>query len=305
MSGRLKTYVGGYFSMVDNCDLDRMSLLELDDIMEKKLKYVKGVRYYMKWFGNPDLLAVTSDELMLKFFQQGVDNGRLVEVWVDHPITMVQDEQYLTEDEGVAEPEEPVEQEQEDEEAEFDKEPNNDEAEFDEEPNNEEENEKETEAGVFMDSPFEQSEEDEPVDFGEISRESDKGKRTVNLSDEDGGVIEDESDYEAEDNIGGALESDTEEEVEGDGDGESASKIKINVLPRMPEFRPDVDMKNPVFKLGMVFPDAASFKAAIREYAIQQGKNIYFKKNDKNRVRGECRGNEVKKDKGNDGVVKA
>ena len=64
-------------------------------------------------------------------------------------------------------------------------------------------------------------------------------------------------------------------------------------------------MKNPVFKLGMVFPDAASFNAAVRKNAIQQGKNIWFKKNDKNRVRGECRGNKLKKDKGNDGVVSA
>ena len=69
MNERLRTYVRGYFSFVDNCDLDRMSILKFDDTVEKKLKYVKGIWYYMKWSGNPDLLAVYTDELMLKFFK--------------------------------------------------------------------------------------------------------------------------------------------------------------------------------------------------------------------------------------------
>ena len=128
MNERLRTYVRGYFSFVDNCDLDRMSILKFDDTVEKKLKYVKGIWYYMKWSGNPDLLAVYTDELMLKIFKQGFDNGRLVQVWVEHPITMVEVEQYVADDEGVVEPEVEVEQEKKDEEAKFD-----DEAEFEEE----------------------------------------------------------------------------------------------------------------------------------------------------------------------------
>ena len=75
---------------MDNCDLDKMSLLELDDILKRVLKYGNRGRYYAKWEGNNDLLLIHTDSLMMKFFIQQFQKCRLVEVWVEHPISVVE-----------------------------------------------------------------------------------------------------------------------------------------------------------------------------------------------------------------------
>ena len=48
MDERLKIYIGGEMSYIDNCDLDKISLLELDDTLKSMLKYGYGERYYAK-----------------------------------------------------------------------------------------------------------------------------------------------------------------------------------------------------------------------------------------------------------------
>ena len=86
--GRLKTNKGGEVSYIDNCDLDKMSLLELNDILKRVLKYCHGGRYNAKWKGNNDLLLMCTDSLMMKFFSQQFHKCKLVEVWVEHPISV-------------------------------------------------------------------------------------------------------------------------------------------------------------------------------------------------------------------------
>ena len=62
-----------------------------------------------------------------------------------------------------------------------------------------------------------------------------------------------------------------------------------NLLPKLPEFRPDTDMAEPEFKVGLVFPDGKSFRAAVRQYSLRVGKQLWFKKNNSDKVRVQCR----------------
>ncbi|KAF4368037.1 hypothetical protein F8388_002648 [Cannabis sativa] len=67
-------------------------------------------------------------------------------------------------------------------------------------------------------------------------------------------------------------------------------KSKRARMPHLPEFRPDVDMVKVKFQKGLVFQSGSQFKDAVREYAIQNGKDIFFKKNEPTRVRAKCGG---------------
>ncbi|XP_062107681.1 uncharacterized protein LOC133818676 [Humulus lupulus] len=50
-------------------------------------------------------------------------------------------------------------------------------------------------------------------------------------------------------------------------------------------------MEKPIFKLGLSFASGEIFKQAAREYAIQNGKDIFFfQKNDPHRIRAQCKG---------------
>ncbi|KAF4350325.1 hypothetical protein F8388_010881 [Cannabis sativa] len=55
-----------------------------------------------------------------------------------------------------------------------------------------------------------------------------------------------------------------------------------------PVFNPTIDMKNPIFHLRMVFASKKVVKEALREYAIKNGRQIRFVKNDKRRIRVIC-----------------
>ncbi|KAF4393841.1 hypothetical protein F8388_018332 [Cannabis sativa] len=49
-------------------------------------------------------------------------------------------------------------------------------------------------------------------------------------------------------------------------------------------------MGKAIFDLGLSFASGKLFKQAIREYALREGKDIFFKKNDPHRVRAQCKG---------------
>ena len=88
MVERLKTYLEGEVDYIANCDLDRMSLLELDAILKTKVNYGEAGWYYSKWEGDDDdLMHMSTDGLAMKFFFQAFQKGRLVEIWVEHPIS--------------------------------------------------------------------------------------------------------------------------------------------------------------------------------------------------------------------------
>lgn len=57
---------------------------------------------------------------------------------------------------------------------------------------------------------------------------------------------------------------------------------------RYPEYRRETDLGKVMFKTGMLFCTAKEFREAVREYAIKQGKDIKFVKNETTRVRAIC-----------------
>lgn len=50
----------------------------------------------------------------------------------------------------------------------------------------------------------------------------------------------------------------------------------------------DIDMVNPKFKVVLLFTSAVEFKAVVREYAVKNGRNVKFIKNEKDIVRVMC-----------------
>ncbi len=54
---------------------------------------------------------------------------------------------------------------------------------------------------------------------------------------------------------------------------------------RVPVFNPRTDMKDPKFKLKMVFPSFDMLKKAVRAYSVKNRQPVDFKKNDNRKVR--------------------
>ena len=57
---------------------------------------------------------------------------------------------------------------------------------------------------------------------------------------------------------------------------------------RRVEFNEFVDMKDPQFMIGVIFPTRESFEKAIKEYSIVKHRKVWLQKNDKGRVRAKC-----------------
>lgn len=83
------------------------------------------------------------------------------------------------------------------------------------------------------------------------------------------------------------------EEVRDGVKGKQKAHIKKK-LPRFQEFREEIDMRHVILKLGMSFPSSHVFKQAIRQQAIKEGKDVYFKKNEAQRVRAACKNSHCK-----------
>ena len=81
-------YWGDEWIVIDNCDYDRMSLVELDAIIKDMLHYKVAAVYYVKVPGMEDLQYVEADEQLLKCLDYCLICSRLVEVFCDHPINL-------------------------------------------------------------------------------------------------------------------------------------------------------------------------------------------------------------------------
>lgn len=55
-------------------------------------------------------------------------------------------------------------------------------------------------------------------------------------------------------------------------------------------FRPETDMEDPQFKVGMFFSTPQEFKAAVKQHAIKHQRQVKMVKNDKRRIRAKCFG---------------
>ncbi|XP_058217282.1 uncharacterized protein LOC131328349 [Rhododendron vialii] len=102
----------------------------------------------------------------------------------------------------------------------------------------------------------------------------------------------------------------TEEEVAFDGNGDEivlsdddskygfessyyTSSDEENSLRRkhhFKNFRPETDMEDPQFKMGMLFSTPQEFKAAVKQHAIKHQRQVKMVKNDKRRIKAKCFG---------------
>ncbi|KAL3516448.1 hypothetical protein ACH5RR_023350 [Cinchona calisaya] len=55
-------------------------------------------------------------------------------------------------------------------------------------------------------------------------------------------------------------------------------------------FNENTDMKDPVFKVGMLFKSVKEFRPSVRAHSIKDGRNVRFKKNEGKRIRAICEG---------------
>ncbi|KAF4390297.1 hypothetical protein F8388_019952 [Cannabis sativa] len=126
-------------------------------------------------------------------------------------------------------------------------------------------------------------EEEEETNDDNIQRE---GKRHVDF-DVDEVVVE----SDGEKIVFESSSSDIESEIEETNEFHTRKrKSKRARMPHLLEFRPDVDMVKVKFEKGLAFQSGSQFKDAMREYAIQNGKDIFFKKNEPTKVRAKCGG---------------
>ncbi|PQM35612.1 uncharacterized protein Pyn_30402 [Prunus yedoensis var. nudiflora] len=137
----------------------------------------------------------------------------------------------------------------------------------------------------FVDSAYEQSENE-----CELLKKDDKAFENYVDHPE---VVEDpnapvDEDRESTDVAKSDVESlDSSSYDEDDGN----QKKRKRKLPKFHEFRPETDMRNLVFKLGLRFATTDLFRKAIRNYSIINRRMIKFKCNDRDRVRAVCAGN--------------
>ncbi|CAL8119398.1 unnamed protein product [Prunus armeniaca] len=68
-----------------------------------------------------------------------------------------------------------------------------------------------------------------------------------------------------------------------DDEDDGNQKKRKKKLPTFQDFRPEIDMRNPVFKLGLRFATTDLFRKAIRNYSIVNKRMIKFKCNDRDR----------------------
>lgn len=75
--------IGGNYDIVDNCDLDKMSIVQLNEIVKDKLSYNVRVVYYMKVLGRVDLQYFEIDAQLMNNLDYYLTINRLVEIYYD------------------------------------------------------------------------------------------------------------------------------------------------------------------------------------------------------------------------------
>ncbi|KAK9951035.1 hypothetical protein M0R45_006497 [Rubus argutus] len=132
----------------------------------------------------------------------------------------------------------------------------------------------------FIDSEFEQSEEDDEIFF----------EKEV----EEPNVIEEfqEMGYAGEisDDVKGSDADLTSLEGSGSEEDENGKMVPVNkeAERKFKKFHQEVDMRNPVFEIGMKLPNTTVLKNAIREYSVLNKKKVWFELNRRFKVQAKC-----------------
>ena len=78
------------------------------------------------------------------------------------------------------------------------------------------------------------------------------------------------------------------ESLEGTDDDEEVPYKKWKKIINQ-DFNPEVDMNNPVFRIGMLFSTVFIFRDAIRAHAMKNRRAVKFDFNDKNKIKASCK----------------
>ncbi|CAL8128220.1 unnamed protein product [Prunus armeniaca] len=144
----------------------------------------------------------------------------------------------------------------------------------------------EDEDSEYEDSDYEQSDAEDDILFDDIVEKCVNEGGNVNVSSSvaafpnlEFGDVETESENSYEFKSGG----------EEDSEGEENGGTRKRKLPNFTQFRSDMDMKNPQFRLGMMFANRNEFKQAVRYYACVNGKDIRFTLRESFKVQAKCK----------------
>ncbi|KAL4388868.1 hypothetical protein GQ457_09G012750 [Hibiscus cannabinus] len=131
----------------------------------------------------------------------------------------------------------------------------------------------------------EMNEEEEDVDSGFFDSDSDVGEDEVAQADVSHTVVQN---LEGLYGDWGTHENENETDGEGSYSFHSVHGSDSNG-PTWPEFNTDCDLENPKFKVGLVFPNKAILKEAIKQYGRKNRYFLIFDINDKRRLRAICK----------------
>ncbi|KAH7849908.1 hypothetical protein Vadar_024820 [Vaccinium darrowii] len=270
-------YVEGFVNHVDDCDPEKWSKLEVEDIVER-LGYPK---HKLLWYRIPGLgleeglrvIGTNKDAMNMTTVVKGHEQ---IEVYVEHIVDEV--DEHVIGLQALLAPEiaEGVEMHDiliQDDKVYFNSDsddsvldidyPLSDDSDYDDLFDKRTEKKDQTKIDELFGSDIE-------MEYG-----ANKDDQSKNDNDEAM-----KSDYESEELISGKDSSETENEDEEMNETTRLSKFEIFKSPERAEHLR--------FVMGMLFSSLQQFKTAITEYAVRGGYGIKFKKNDRSRVRAVC-----------------
>ncbi|PQP96576.1 uncharacterized protein Pyn_37219 [Prunus yedoensis var. nudiflora] len=147
---------------------------------------------------------------------------------------------------------------------------------------NESEDSEDSEDPEFYDSAYEQSEDEQCL----LEKDDRAFDNYVdhNAPDIDPAADEGEKSYDMAVSDVNSLDSSSCDEVD------LPMRKRKRKLPKFEDFRPETDLNNPIFKLGLRFSSVYVFKKAVRNYSVFNRRKIKFSNNDKDKVRAVCDG---------------
>nr|POF10002.1 hypothetical protein CFP56_39950 [Quercus suber] len=308
-----QVYVGGTIDIVDNCNPDKWSKVEIERIC-REFGYTKVDKLWFKMSGvNPEHVnfhQVVDDDAAM-FMTDLVKGYGKIHVFVEHPVHEPL-ELPGSELEGVSVDAEYAEYGDEEYRPDFSQFGGHDNAEFTNvdhgEPHKvdaeqvcarragkapvvDDQVEESSEGSEDERSDLEEEPEIQPMNIGEDSTDSWDNQAEddeVEPGQMDGGLMN--SDYESEE----LLSLDESSSSNEDGDDSSHDDIQEEDVDnsirrsKYPIFRPIAKAEHLKFKKDMLFISTKQFKDAITDYAIDGGWGIKFVKNDLVRVRARC-----------------
>ncbi|CAL8996821.1 unnamed protein product [Prunus brigantina] len=243
------SYLGGEVSWFDYCEVDYMSMLELFG-MAKDLGYDNGsdVSFYGEEFGTSRLIQIISDSTLLACMSMVHKSNSRVVVLYLKVVSLTSSQ--VGNDSS---------------DKEYSCSENDDSSDPD-----------------FEDSDYAQS--DEEIDLLKNDDKWFEGYVDHSIFDNDPNAEQnDESDNGEE---SPTLTCPNSSQSEDDAVGEV--RRKKNRMPKGEDFRPEIDMGSPSFKIGLRFATAELFRKAVRIYSINCGRELIFMINDRNRIRVVC-----------------